>query len=118
MIESKKSDLPKFKISILARSKKSDWTKSKKFNLLKFFAKASIGTEFLIFRVKKTFIYLQKTFIKALILKHFDPECHICIKTDALENAISRILSWMILDQPFFNHVVYKDSDFSKFEIC
>ncbi len=38
------------------------------------FAKAnSSKTDFLTFEAKKTFIYLQKAFMDALILKYFDP---------------------------------------------
>ncbi len=56
-----------------ATSKKPKLTKSKKSDL----AKANSGTDFLTLKVKKAFIYLQKTFTEAPILRHFDPECHI-----------------------------------------
>lgn len=79
----------------------------------------STRTDFLTSKAKKTFIHLQKTFTKALIIKHFDLECYIYIETNALEYAIGRILSQMILDQSFFDHVTHKnlDPNFSKSEI-
>ena len=52
------------------RSKKSDLSKVK-------FAKVNSKTDFLTFKAKKTFIYLQKAFIKAPILRHFDLKYHI-----------------------------------------
>lgn len=44
----------------------------------------AIKIDFLIFEAKKTFIHLQKTFIKALILKYFDSKYYIYIETNAL----------------------------------
>ncbi len=76
-----------------AKSKKSKSTKSKKSDLLKVnFAKVNSGTDFLTLEAKKAFIYLRKAFIKASILRHFDPKRHILIKTDALEYAIGGFL--------------------------
>ncbi len=72
-------------IAISAKSKKS----KSKAN----FAKANSGTDFLIPGAKEAFIHLQKAFTKALILRHFDPECHIRIETDALGYAIGGVLS-------------------------
>ena len=40
-------------------------------------AKRSFKADFLTSGVKETFIHLQKAFTKALILRYFDPECHI-----------------------------------------
>ncbi len=78
----------------LAKSKKSKLTKSKKSDLLKTnFAKVNFGTDFLTLEAKKTFIYLQKAFTEASILRHFDPECHIQIETDTSEYAIGGVLS-------------------------
>ncbi len=57
------------------------------------FVKANFGIDFLTFGAKKAFIHLQKAFTKALILRHFDPEYHIQIETDALGYAIGEILS-------------------------
>ena len=86
--------------------------KSKKSKLKANFAKANFETDFFIPEAKKTFIYLQKAFTEALILRYFDPECHIWIKADVLGYVIGEILSQMIsdhLDQLFFNHVTHKN---------
>ena len=56
-------------IANLARSKKS--------KLKANFVKPHSETDLLTLRAKKAFIYLQKTFIKDTILRHFDPNCHI-----------------------------------------
>ena len=56
-----------------AKSKKPKLTKPKKLNLIKAqnFAKTSFSkTDFFTFKAKKSFIYLQKTFIKASILRN------------------------------------------------
>ena len=47
--------------------------------------------DFLIFKAKEAFIYLQKAFTKAPILMHFNPISHIWIETDILEYAIDEI---------------------------
>ena len=70
----------KFKKPKLIKYKKPKLTKSKKSDL----AKANfLKTDFLASRAKKTFIYLQKTFTKALILRYFDLKCHTYIETNA-----------------------------------
>ncbi len=82
--------------------------KSKKPN----FAKTNFGIDFLTSRAKKTFIHLQKAFIEAPILRHFDPECHIQIVIDASGYAIDGVLSQMTsdhLDQLTSNHVIHKN---------
>lgn len=67
-------------------------------------AKASIAENlsqskiFLIFEAKKIFIELRQTFVKALILNHFDPKRHICIEINIFRNAISKILSQLTMD--------------------
>ncbi len=82
------------------------------------FAKAkSFRADFLTFKTKETFIYLQKAFIKVLILYYFDMKRHICIKTDILRYAISKVLSQITSDQCFSNYVIHKDSDSFKSEI-
>ena len=57
----------------------------------------NIGTtrkpNFLTSDAKKAFNHLRLTFIKALILRHFDPESHIRIETDASGYAIGGVLS-------------------------
>ena len=47
---------------------------------------------------KKIFNHLRPIFIKALILQHFDPECHIRIETNALSYIPSKVLSQLNLD--------------------
>ncbi len=77
-----------------AKFKKSKSTKPKKSDLLKTnFAKINSRTDFLTPKAKKTFIHLQKAFTEAPIQRHFDPERHIQIETDASEYAIGGILS-------------------------
>ena len=49
----------------------------------------SIEMDFFTFRAEETFIHLQKAFTKVLILKHFDQECNIQIKTDLSKYVIS-----------------------------
>ena len=48
---------------------------------------------FLTSGAKKAFTELRQTFVKALILHHFDLERHIRVKTDASDYAIGRVLS-------------------------
>ena len=42
---------------------------------------------------RTVFKHLWLAFTEALILRHFDPECHIWIETDALGYAIGGVLS-------------------------
>ena len=49
----------------------------------------NFGMEFLTLKAKKAFS-------KALILYHFDLECHICIETDVSRYTIIGVLSQMI----------------------
>ena len=51
------------------------------------------GSKFLIPDARTTFNRLRLAFIEAPILRHFDPECHIWIETNALGYAISRVLN-------------------------
>ena len=51
------------------------------------------GSNFLTPDTKITFNCLRLAFTEALILQHFDPECHIQIETDALGYAIGGVLS-------------------------
>ena len=74
-------------LSMATKLTKPKLTKPKKLDF------AFSGADFLTFKAKKTFIHLQKAFTKAPILSYFDLECHIRIKTDALEYAISRVLN-------------------------
>lgn len=47
------------------------------------------------------FIQLRQAFTQASILYYFEPGGHICIETDALGYAISRVLSQLTLNQQF-----------------
>ena len=107
-------------------AKKSKSIKLKKTGLPNI--KANSETDFLTPKAKKAFIHLQKAFTKAPIFRHFDPECYIWIETNALEYAISRVLSQINSDylddlddlgQLFSNYVTHKNLDliFSKFKI-
>ena len=53
--------------------------------------KKSSETDFLTFRVKEAFTHLQKTFIKAPILRYFDLKCYIRIEIDALGYVIDGV---------------------------
>ena len=51
------------------------------------------ATSYLTIGAKQVITQLRQAFTKALILQHFDPECHIWNKTDASSYAIGGILS-------------------------
>ncbi len=53
---------------------------------------------FLTPKARKTFTKLRQAFVKAPILNHFDPECHIQIETDASGYAICGIFNQLTLD--------------------
>ena len=48
---------------------------------------------FFISRTRLAFTKLRQVFVKALILHHFDPKCHIRIETNASGYTITRIFS-------------------------
>ncbi len=76
------------------------------------FAKAkSSKTDFLTLQTRKTFIYLQKAFTKALILRHFVLKCYIHIKTDTLKYRIGRVFSQMTLGQLSSDYLTYESFD-------
>ena len=54
------------------------------------------GSKFLIPDARTDFNRLRLAFTEALILRHFDPECHIWIETNALGYAMSGVLSQLI----------------------
>ena len=54
--------------------------------------------DFFIPGAKLAFTELRQAFIKAPILYHFDPECHIRVETDASGYAIGEVLSQLTLD--------------------
>lgn len=100
MIKPKKSKLTKSKKSSLAKIKKLEFTKVN-----------SSKTEFLTPKAKKTFLHLQKTFIKASILGYADTKYYIWMNTDTLEYAMDEVLSQITLKQSLSNHVTHKNSD-------
>ena len=53
---------------------------------------------FLIPDAKEAFNHLRQVFTEALILRHFDPECHIRIEIDTSGYAIGRVLSQLTSD--------------------
>ena len=57
---------------------------SKSKNLFKKLSKSKkiVRSDFLILRARLIFTKLRKTFVKALILHHFDLKCHIRVETD------------------------------------
>ena len=62
-------------------------------------SKNTIGSlDFLTPRAKLAFTKLRQAFLKAPILYHLDPECHIWIKTDVSGYAISGVISQLTLD--------------------
>ena len=79
----------------LSKSKKSKNTKSG--------IQTRIGATgeptFLTPDAREAFNQLRQAFTKALILRHFDPKCHIRIETNVSSYAIGRILSQLISDQ-------------------
>ena len=80
----------------MSKLEKSKGKKSKKLsksgNSPNFDTKNS-GPSFLTPEARLAFNRLWLAFIKALILWHFDPKCHIRIKADASSYAIDNILS-------------------------
>ncbi len=71
----------------------------------------SSRTDFLTLEVKKAFTYLQKAYIKALILRYFDLEYHIQIKNDILGYAISGVLSQLTSKTGLVGQITYKFND-------
>ena len=80
------------KTSKSRKSAKSGKNSSKSGNLPNFGATES-GPSFLTPEARSAFNRLRLAFTEAPILRHFDPECHIRIETDALGYAIGGVLS-------------------------
>ena len=80
------------KLSKSQKSAKLGKKLSKSRNLLNFDAKKN-GPSFLTLDAKTVLNHLWLAFIKAPILWHFDPECHIRIETNTLGYAIGDVLS-------------------------
>ena len=78
----------------LSKSKKLKNAKSE----IQIHIRATKEPTFLISSAKKVFNQLRQAFTEALILRRFDPECHIQIKTDALGYAIRGVLSKLTSD--------------------
>ena len=74
------------------------------------FTKPVRGAEepsFLTPNARQAFTQLRQAFTKAPILRHFDPECHICIETDASGYAIGGVLSQMTSETGQWHPVAY-----------
>ena len=65
-------------------------------NLSKF--QKAVRSDFLTPGASLAFTKLRQTFVKSLILYHFDLKCHIRIETDVFGYAISKVLSQLALD--------------------
>ena len=66
------------------------------------------ATGYLTPNAKQTFIQFRQAFTKAPILRHFHPECHIRIETDASDYAIGGVLSQLTVDNlGWWDPVVY-----------
>ena len=90
---------------------KSKKLKNKKFEILT--RSGAMGEPmFLTLNAKKAFNHLRQAFIKAPILRHFDLECHIWIKTDVSGYAIGKMLSQLTLD-----HLTSDQSDISQWHL-
>ena len=67
--------------------------------------------KFLTSNARKAFNHLWQAFTEAPILRHFDPECHIWIKTDASGYAIRRVLSQLTPNQVISDDVIGSNVD-------
>ena len=91
---SKSQKSAKFRKSFKSGKSKSEKSKklSKNENLPNFDAKDS-GPSFLIPETRSAFNRLRLAFTEAPILRHFDPQCHIWIKTNPSGHVIGGVLS-------------------------
>ena len=87
-----------------AKSKKP----SKSRNLSNFNAKEA-GPSFLTPKARTPFNRLWLAFIKAPILQHFDPECHIWINTDALRYTLDDMLNQLASETKLDKIVIKTD---------
>ncbi len=118
----KVKNVPKGKKSkILAKSKKSTQAKKPDADFEKAKANEASGIDFLTSEARVAFIRLWKPITEALILRHFDLECHIRIETDASGYSIWTILSQLTLDPSYSDHGTSEnpnhDPKFSELEI-
>ena len=61
-------------------------------------SKKTVRLNFFTFRARLEFIKLSQAFVKAPILHHFDPECHICVETDVSGYIIGGVFSQLTID--------------------
>ena len=92
MDKSKKSSHPK-----LSKSKKAILDKSE-ISINSTVAANAEATGYLTPKAREAFTQLRQAFTKAPILRHFDPECYIWIKTNILGYAIEEVLSQLNFD--------------------
>ena len=69
-------------------------------------SKKTVNSDFIIFEAKLVFTKLGQTFVKVLILHHFNPERYIRIETNASGYAISEVLSQLTSDNSGWWHPV------------
>ena len=69
---------------------------------------------FLTLGAKEAFNRLRQAFTKALILQHFDPECHIWIETDASSYGIDGVLRQLSSNWIDPNGSILSKFDFSQ----
>ena len=67
--------------------------------------------KFLTSEAKEAFNRLRQAFTEAPILRHFDPECHIRIKTDASGYAIGGVLSQLTPNQVTLDDAIGSNVD-------
>ncbi len=79
-----------------AKSKKLIWAKKSKASRAKNLSSQS--GSFLTSKARKAFTKLRQAFVKAPILKHFNPKRHIQIEIDASSYVIGRIFSLLTSD--------------------
>ena len=80
-------------------------SKNTKFGIQKHIGATGKPT-FLTSGARKAFNQLRQVIIKAPILQHFDPECHIRIDIDALGYVIRRVLSQLTSDHLISDHLI------------
>ena len=67
--------------------------------------------KFLTSKAKEAFNCLRQAFTKAPIFRHFDPECHIRIETDASGYAIGGVLSQLTSNQVISDGIIGSNVD-------
>ena len=96
-------------------SSKFKKSKNKKFgNLIYTNIGATEEPTFLNPGARDAFNFLRQAFTKALILRHFDPECHIRIETDVSGYVISRVFTQLSSDWVDPDDLILSKSDFGQ----